>query len=76
MTPTTTWLVFVDAVESGRARLLLGETAFEVPVPLLPDGAREGSWVRLSTTLAQPPSDPELLRRQLGKDDPGGPIKL
>jgi hypothetical protein len=68
--------LFVDTVEDGRARLLLGEEAFSVPAALLPAGTREGSWLRLATTVIPPPSDPDLLRRKLGSDDRGGPIKL
>jgi hypothetical protein len=68
--------LFVDAVEAGRARLLLGEEAFSVPAVLLPAGAREGSWIRLGVAVIPPPSDPEPLRRKLGGGDPGGPIKL
>lgn len=71
-----TTAVFVDAVEEGLARLELGEQAFTVPVALLPDGAGEGSWLTLTTTVTAPPSDPDALRRKLGRDDPGGPIKL
>lgn len=71
-----TTAVFVDAVEGGLARLELGEQAFTVPAALLPDGAGEGSWLTLTATVAAPPSDPDALRRKLGKDDPGGPIKL
>ena len=68
--------VFVDAVEEGLARLELGEQVFTVPAALLPDGAGEGSWLTLTLTVTAPPSDPNVLRRKLGKDDPGGPIKL
>jgi hypothetical protein len=68
--------VFVDAVENGRARLLAGEEAFTVPAALLPDGAGEGSWLQLSLTETPPQADPDTLRRKLGRDDPGGPIKL
>ena len=68
--------VFVDAVEEGVARLELGEHAFTVPAALLPDGAEEGTWLNLTATVTAPPSDPDALRRKLGKDDPGGPIKL
>lgn len=71
-----TTAVFVDAVEEGLARLELGEQAFTVPAALLPDGAGEGSWLTLTATVTAPPSDPDALRRKLGKDDPGGPIKL
>jgi hypothetical protein len=75
MTARTT-AVFVDAIESGRARLLLGETAFELPVALLPDGVREGCWLELTATIVPPPSDPNERRRRMGGDDPGGPIRL
>jgi len=47
-----------------------------VPAALLPDGAEEGTWLNLTATVTAPPSDPDALRRKLGKDDPGGPIKL
>ena len=73
---TKTTAVFVDAVENGRARLLLGSDAFTVPGALLPDDAGEGSWLQLSTTITPPQADPDALRRKLGRDDPGGPIKL
>ena len=73
---TKTSAVFVDAVENGRARLLLGDDAFTVPAALLPDDAGEGSWLKLSATVTPPQADPDALRRKLGRDDPGGPIKL
>jgi hypothetical protein len=73
---TKTTAVFVDAVEEGRARLLLGDDAFTVPATLLPDDAGEGTWLKLTTTVTAPEADPDALRRRLGKDDPGGPIKL
>jgi hypothetical protein len=72
-------LLFVDAVEDGRARLLLGRDAFEVPAALLPRGAREGSWLRWSMALAPAPPDEEqgsALRAKLGRDDDGGDIDL
>ena len=69
--------VFVDAIEAGRARLVLGEEAFTVPARLLPKGAREGSWIELSgRVVPAPPSRAAAIRRKLAKDDPGGPIKL
>ena len=71
-----TTAVFVDAVEEGLARLELGEQVFTVPAALLPEGAGEGSWLTLTLTVTAPPSDPNILRRKLGSDDPGGPIKL
>ena len=73
---TKTTAVFVDAVEEGRARLLLGADAFTVPTALLPDGAGEGTWLQLTATVTPPQADPDALRRKLGRDDPGGPIKL
>jgi hypothetical protein len=73
---TKTSAVFVDAVEEGHARLLLGADAFTVPAALLPDGAGEGAWLKLTATVTPPPADPDALRRKLGADDPGGPIKL
>ena len=72
-------LLFVDAVEDGRARLLLGRDAFDVPAALLPRGAREGSWLRWSMALAPAPPDDDqgsALRAKLGRDDDGGDIDL
>ena len=72
-------LLFVDAVENGRARLLLGRDAFDVPAALLPRGAREGSWLRWSMALAPTPPDEDqgrALRAKLGRDDDGGDIDL
>jgi hypothetical protein len=70
-------IVFVDAIEAGQARLLLGERTFTVPASLLPAGAREGSWIRLSATVVPPPpDDAEKTRQRLAGDDPGGDLKL
>ena len=71
-----TTAVFVDAVENGHARLLAGDAAFTVPATLLPDGAGEGTWLQPSLAVTPPQADPDALRRKLGSDDPGGPIKL
>jgi hypothetical protein len=69
--------LYVDAIEAGRARLLLGDEAFTIPARLLPADAREGSWIRLSIAVVPaPPSRAAALRAKLAKDDPGGPIKL
>ena len=76
-TPAKGALLFVDAIEAGRARLVLDEETFTVPARLLPKGAREGSWVRLSgAVVPAPPSDAAAIRKKLARDDPGGPIKL
>jgi hypothetical protein len=70
-------LVFVDAVEAGQARLMLGERAFTVPATLLPADAHEGSWIRLSAAVVPPPpDDAEAARQRLADDDPGGDLKL
>ena len=72
-------LLFVDAIEGARARLLLGRDAFDVPVQLLPRGTREGSWVRLSLSPSAPPAGDEdgaALRAKLGRSDDGGDIEL
>lgn len=71
-------LLYVDAVEAETARLLLpGGTAFSVPARLLPAGAKEGSWLHASFTVANPPPDDAAeIRRRLGRGDDGGDIKL
>jgi len=72
-------LLFVDAVEAGHARLLLGQEAFEVPARLLPRAAKEGSWLRATFQLTSAPpeeAEAEARRRRLGQHDDGGDIKL
>ena len=72
-------LLFVDAIEAGTARLLLGVEAFTVPARLLPAAAKEGSWVRLSFQIAPAPADDaaaDALRGKLGRGDDGKDIKL
>ena len=77
MNDARTTLVFVDAIENGRARLLLGEQSFTVPSSLLPDGAREGSWVSLQAAVVPaPPGEAEAIRNRLSGDNPGGDLKL
>ena len=70
-------LLFIDAIEGTHARLLSGVDAFDVPLRLLPAGATEGTWLRLSLTPAPaPPDEAEALRAKLVRDDDGGDIKL
>jgi len=72
-------LLFVDAIEADSARLLMGVEAFNVPARLLPAGAKEGSWVRLSLEIAPAPPDDaaaDALRGKLGRGDDGGDLKL
>ncbi|HVY36567.1 MAG TPA: hypothetical protein VHM31_01490 [Polyangia bacterium] len=71
-------LLFVDAVEADTARLVAaGGVAFTLPVRWLPPGAKEGSWLRASFVLADPPPDDGAqIRARLGRGDDGGDIKL
>lgn len=50
-------LVFVDEVEDDVARLVAGDRVFDLPLALLPNGVREGQWVRLSESLTQDEED-------------------
>ncbi len=69
--------LFVDEIDDGVARLLIGETVVSIPTHLLPEGAREGDWIELSVgVIPPPPQDTEERRKRLAADDPGGPIKL
>jgi hypothetical protein len=69
--------VFIDEVEDHVARLVAGERVFHLPTVLLPADAREGQWLRLTVTqVAVPPDSQAGLRNRLGRDDPGGSIKL
>lgn len=68
---------FVDEIDGGVARLLVGEEPFTIPRALLPGEAREGAWVVITIAVAAaPPDDTERKRKRLAKDDPGGDIKL
>ena len=70
-------LLFVDAIEGPRARVLWGVEAFDVPLGLLPAGTREGAWLHISFAPASaPPDDGAALRKKLSRDDDGGDIKL
>jgi hypothetical protein len=70
-------LLFVDQIDAGSARLLLGEEAFSVPARLLPGGVKEGTWLRWSFSSAPPPPDVgAAIRRKLQQGDDGGDIKL
>lgn len=74
---TDATLLFVDQIDGGWAHLLLGEEAFDVPIRLLPEGTKEGAWLRWSFTAAPPPPDAaSAIRRRLQRDDDGGDIKL
>jgi hypothetical protein len=80
--------IFVDAIDDDVARLMWHDEAFTVPVPLLPDGTREGAWLQLRLAREEGnlsgegegegdgAQGGEEIRRRLVKDDPGGDIKL
>ena len=46
-------LLFIDAIEDDEAFLLLEEKRYSLPRALLPAGAGEGTWLRLSVDRAQ-----------------------
>jgi hypothetical protein len=75
--PNTPFVLFVDAIEAGHARLVLEDESFTIPARLLPPGAREGSWIQLAIgVVPAPASDAAALRKKLARGDRGGPIKL
>jgi len=75
--PSTLFVLLVDAVEDGHARLVLDDESFTIPARLLPRGAREGAWIQLSIgVVPAPASDAAALRKKLARRDRGGPIKL
>ncbi|MDR1020793.1 MAG: DUF3006 domain-containing protein [Synergistaceae bacterium] len=54
---------FVDAISGGFARLLTGDgNSLTVPLSAIPEGAREGDWLRASFE-----TDPEQKARALGE---------
>jgi len=70
-------LLFVDAVEDEDAWILIGDARHRVARAILPPGAGEGAWLRLS--IDDPPPEVRDLqgrRAQLMQGDPGGKIKL
>jgi hypothetical protein len=74
---TTEAMVFIDEVEENVVRLVAGERVFHMPLALLPADAHEGQWLRISVAEGVAPPDAQAgLRNRLGRNDPGGPIKL
>ncbi len=74
---TTEILAFIDEMEDQVARLVAGERVFHLPVALLPADAHEGKWLRITIGVsAAPPDSQTELRKRLGRNDTGGPIKL
>jgi hypothetical protein len=70
-------LLFIDAIEDDEAQVLLGEKRWSLPRALLPAGAKEGSWLRLTVDSSQKIGEEiEARRARLLRSDPGGDIKL
>jgi hypothetical protein len=70
-------LLFIDEIEDDEAFVLLGEKRFPLPRALLPAGAKEGAWLRLSVDSSQKLGEEIQARRaRLLRKDPGGNIKL
>ncbi|MEC9071654.1 MAG: DUF3006 domain-containing protein, partial [Myxococcota bacterium] len=74
--------VWLDRVEGDRAILgTEGGDEMEVPAALLPPGAVEGSWMKLSLSLDPDRTSTESsavsdLLRRLGEEDDGGDLVL
>jgi hypothetical protein len=70
-------LLFIDAIEDDEAFVLLEEKRYSVPRALLPAGAGEGTWLRLSVDRSQKIEEEIAARRaRMLRSDPGGDIKL
>ena len=72
-------LLFIDAIEDDGAWVLLEEKRYRMPRALLPAGAGEGTWLRLSVDRARKlevEDEIEARRARLLRSDPGGDIKL
>jgi hypothetical protein len=70
-------LLFVDAIEDDEAHVLLDEKRWTIPRALLPEAAREGSWLRLAVDTSQKLGEEiEARRARLLRSDPGGNVKL
>jgi hypothetical protein len=74
---------FVDVIESGMVTLLLQDEAgewrgYRFPTMVLPEGTKEGSWLRLTVTpsTAPPAAQNEELRRKLSATDSGEDFSL
>ncbi len=70
-------LLFIDAIEDEEAWVLLGDVRHRLARALLPPGAREGVWLRLSVDTSQTVGQEiEARRARLVRGDPGGNVKL
>jgi len=72
-------LLFIDAIEDDEAWVLLEDKRYRMPRALLPAGAGEGTWLRLSVDRARKLDVQDEIaarRARLLGSDPGGDIKL
>ena len=72
-------LLFIDAIEDDEAWVLLEDKRYRMPRALLPAGAGEGTWMRLSVDRARKLDVQDEIaarRARLLGSDPGGDIKL
>ncbi len=71
---------FVDAIEAGHARVLVGDEVFSLPEEFLPEGAKEGAWIEVAVALVTPPDggddETDARRRRLTAGDDGGDLDL
>lgn len=69
-------LLFIDALEDDEAMVLVGEKRYRLPRALLPIGAKEGSWLRLSLHDSAVGAEIEKVRARLTGSDDGDDVKL
>ena len=72
-------LLFIDAIEDDEAWVLLEDKRYRMPRALLPAGAGEGTWLRLSVDRARKLDVQDEIaarRARLLGSDPGGDIEL
>jgi hypothetical protein len=76
---TESVLLFIDAVEDDEAQVLLEDKRYSIPRALLPAGAGEGTWLRLTVDRGRKlevQDEIDARRARLLRSDPGGDIKL
>jgi hypothetical protein len=70
-------VLFIDSIDEDEVTVLLDEKPYRLPRALLPPGAREGMWLRL--TVEDNPTLHKNIEDKRGRllgSDPGGKIKL
>ena len=73
-------LLFIDAIEDDEVWVLLDEKRHSLPRAILPAGAGEGTWLRLTVDRSgkgqKVKAEIETRRARMLRGDPGGDIKL